>query len=353
MQLIMQYGIAFIVGLQSMEMDWLTSLMRFFSALGNEEFFMLLLPLLYWSIDSALGLRVGLILLTSNLFNHAGKLLLAGPRPYWVSPEVHTLWSSETSFGAPSGHAQLAVSVWGMMAAYVKRPWGWIAAVMVMFLIGFSRMYLGVHFPHDVLLGWLLGAIILWIFIRFWEPASRWVKNKSLPGQVATGLIISLIFILIGHGTWLFTHGFSIPSSWIENSLAAGAEKPEPLSADATFTSAGTFFGLAVGSAWIYSSGRYKVRSGKGSLSNDPLEKRALRYIIGVAGLLILYAGLGAIFPRGNELIHFLLRYIRYGLVGWWVAGGAPWVFIKFKLTENTGIGSTVHSWGEADIPGS
>jgi uncharacterized membrane protein len=65
----------------------------------------------------------------------------------------------------------------------------------------------------------------------------------------------------------------------------------------------------------------------------DPLGKRAIRYVIGLIGVLILYLGLGMIFPRGDGLIFYLLRYIRYALIGLWVAGGAPWVFVRFKLT--------------------
>jgi hypothetical protein len=65
-----------------------------------------------------------------------------------------------------------------------------------------------------------------------------------------------------------------------------------------------------------------------------PIEKRAIRYVIGLIGVLILYMGLGAIFPRGDGLIFYVLRYIRYALLGWWVSGGAPWVFVRFKLAE-------------------
>ena len=44
--------------------------------------------------------------------------------------------------------------------------------------------------------------------------------------------------------------------------------------------------------------------------------------------------GLGEIFPRGDGLLVYSLRFLRYALVGWWVTGGAPWVFMRFKLNE-------------------
>ncbi|MDO9303455.1 MAG: phosphatase PAP2 family protein [Anaerolineales bacterium] len=326
MQVFIESGIAFIIALQNTVGDWFIAPMRFFSYLGNEEFFLLVLPLIYWSVDSALGLRVGFILLTSNLFNNIGKLIFAGPRPYWVSSHVRALWSTETSFGIPSGHAQLAVSVWGMVAVYSRRTWIWVVSLTVIFLIGFSRIFLGVHFPHDVVFGWLLGAVILWAFTRFWEPVGAWVGQKTLSQQILIAFVVSLIFIVLGFGASTLRSGYQIPETWTSNALLAGTDLPDPVDPNSTFTSAGTLFGLAAGAAWIMSTGGYQA--------SGPVEKRAIRYVIGLIGVLILYMGLGAIFPRGDGFIFYLLRYIRYALLGWWVSGGAPWVFVRFKLAE-------------------
>jgi membrane-associated phospholipid phosphatase len=326
MQGFIESGIALIIALQSAVGDWLIVPMQFFSYLGNEEFFLLILPLIYWSVDASLGLRVGFILVTSNLFNYMGKLVFAGPRPYWVSSHVRALWLTETSFGVPSGHAQLAVSVWGMFAAYSRRTWVWIVSIAVIFLIGFSRIFLGVHFPHDVVFGWLLGAVILWAFTHFWDFVSVWISRKTLSQQILIAFVVSLLFIALGFGTWTLRSEYQIPEGWISNAQLAGTELPDPVDPNSTFTSAGTLFGLAAGAAWIISTGGYQA--------SGPVEKRAIRYVIGLIGILIFYMGLGAIFPRGDGLIFYLLRYIRYALVGWWVAGGAPWLFVRFKLAE-------------------
>lgn len=330
MQPLIEYGIALIISLQSIG-DGLIAPMRFFSFLGNEEFFLLVLPLIYWCIDSALGLRVGLILVTSNMVNYVGKLLFIGPRPYWVSSHVRALWTTETTFGIPSGHSQHAVAVWGMIAAYTKRTWVWVAAIAIMFLIGFSRIYLAAHFPHDVVFGWFLGAMVLWAFVRFWEPVGAWVRTKKLNHQIFIAFIASLIFVVIGLGVAALRSEYQIPETWINNANLAGADEPAPIDANDTFTSAGTFFGLAAGAAWIISLGGYQA--------SGPIQKRAIRYVIGLIGIIILWMGLGEIFPRGDGFIFYSLHYIRYTLIGWWVAGGAPWVFIRLKLAER-GISS-------------
>lgn len=329
MQPLIEYGIAFIISLQSIG-DWLIVPMRFFSYLGTENFFFLVLPLIYWCIDAALGLRVGFILVTSSMVNYVGKLLFVGPRPYWVSSHVRAFWP-EITFGMPSGHAQHAVGTWGMIAAYKKRIWLWVVAIAIIFFIGFSRIYLGTHFPHDVVFGWLIGSVILWAFTHFWEPVSTWVRTKTLNHQIFIAFIVSLMFVVIGLGVAGFRSAYQIPTTWIDNAILANAEEPDPVNVNDVFTPAGTFFGLAVGAAWIMSIGGYQA--------SGPIEKRALRYVIGLIGVLILWMGLGAILPRGDGFIFYTLRFIRYTLVGWWVAGGAPWVFMRLKLAER-GISS-------------
>ena len=332
MQALIENSIGFIIALQGMG-DWLILPMRFFSYLGNEETFLLVLPLIYWSVDSALGLRVAFILVTSNLFNNIGKLIFAGARPYWVSSHVRALWTTETTFGIPSGHAQNAVSVWGMIAAYNKRTWIWVAAIAVIFLIGFSRIFLGAHFPHDVVFGWLLGAVILWAFMRFWDPIEAWVSKKTLSQQILIAFAVSLLFIILGFGVAALRSNYHIPETWTSNALLAGADLPAPVDPNSPFTSAGTFFGTAVGLAWIIFIGGYQALG--------PIQKRAACYVIGLIGLLILWMGLGQVFPRGDGFVFYSLRFIRYALLGWWVAGGAPWLFIKIKLAEHkTGVNS-------------
>jgi membrane-associated phospholipid phosphatase len=321
MDFLIENGIDMILAIQGMG-DWLQTPMQFFTSLGYENFYLLILPILYWCVDSRLGLRVAFILLASIAVYDLLKLAFAGPRPYWVSTAVKP-FSVETSFGIPSGHAQNAVSVWGIMAAYLRRPWAWIVAITLMFLIGFSRMYLGVHFPHDVLAGWLIGAVILTLFLSLWDSTAARVKKMNLTQQVFLAFAISLIIALIGGVLVYGLRDYQIPDEWAANALRAG-EMPDPVSMDGILTSAGTLFGLSVGAAWIMQRGGFQAEG--------PIWKRALRYLIGLIGVVILWMGLGAVFPRQEELVSYILRYIRYALVGFWVTGGAPWLFFRFNL---------------------
>ena len=325
MEFLVQTGLNWIVAIQSLG-GWLEAPMRFFTFLGSEEFFFLVLPLIYWSVDAGLGLRVGIILALGNNLQLIFKLLFADPRPYWVSAQVRA-FIAEGTFGIPSGHAQNAIAVGGIIAARVRKRWAWIVAFVLAFLIGFSRLYLGVHFVHDVLAGWLIGGLLLWAVIGLWDPALAWLKGKSLGQQVLIGFVVSMIFLAVGGGSAVRLDGYSFPEEWKDNALRAGP-LPDPVSVEGILTVSGSLFGLAAGAAWIASWGGYQA--------SGPVEKRALRYVIGLIGILILWFGLGQIFPRDESLISYILRYLRYSLVGFWIIGGAPWLFFHFKLAERS-----------------
>ncbi len=326
MDTILNAGITWNIFLQNLG-SWLKTPMEAFSFLGTEYFFLLLLPALYWCVEQGLGLRVGIILLLSTSVNDALKLAIHGPRPYWYSPEVIG-YAQETSFGAPSGHAQIAAGVWGMLAAGVRKWWAWVIAILVILLISISRIYLGVHFPHDVILGLLVGALLLWIVIAQWNPVTRWVKCLSLGRQVMFAFLASLILILIEviPYAWLKVSSWQPPQAWA--SFATGA-----VTLSGAFTTAGTVFGLLAGLAWFSRQGGFDA--------GGPLWKRLLRFLVGVAGVLVLYLGLSALFgliaPDAEAVFPYILRFIRYALVGAWMSAGAPWAFVRLNLADKAG----------------
>ncbi|HJR81815.1 MAG TPA: phosphatase PAP2 family protein [Anaerolineales bacterium] len=323
MDFLLQTGVKWVIAIQSLG-SWLEVPMRFFSFLGLEDFFFLILPMVYWSVNARAGLQIAFILTLSNNLQEIFKLLFADPRPYWVSAQVKAL-AVERTFGIPSGHAQNSIGLFGIMAANIHKRWAWLVASVVVFLIGFSRLYLGLHFAHDVLAGWLIGGILLWAVVSLWDSAASWLKGRTLGQQVLIVFVISLIFVAAGAWGTARLQGYSFPAEWTANALRAGPV-PDPVSLEGFLTSAGSLFGLGAGAAWIASVGGYQA--------SGPIEKRALRYVVGVIGILIFWFGLGQLFPREESVISYSLRYLRYSLVGFWIIAGAPWLFFHFKLAE-------------------
>lgn len=309
--------------------SWLKTPMLAFSFFGTESFYMILMPLLYWCLDASLGLRVGIMLMLGNSLNGFFKLAFGWPRPYWVSPAVHA-YSAESSFGMPSGHAQVSTGVFGMLAAGANRRWvKWAAAGLVLF-IGLSRIYLGVHWTSDVLAGWLLGGLTLLLYLRLEKPVARWLAGKGLGMLITLALLASLVLLAVNLLPLVTYGGWTLDPQWSANAQAQQPGTPlDPLAAEGSFTAAGTLFGMLAGAAWLR-------RKAGGFDASGNLQQIALRYAIGVVGVLILWYGLGSVFPRTPDALGYSLRFIRYALLGWWVAALAPLLFRRLGLARGS-----------------
>lgn len=306
---------------------WLKPVMQAFSFLGTEEFYLLIAPVLFWCVNTRLGLRVGIFLMISGGINLGFKLAFHSPRPYWYDPRVIAM-SGETSFGLPSGHAQNAVAVWGTIASWFRRPWAWISAAGIIFFIGFSRMLLGVHFPIDVFTGWLIGAVLLWILIELEIPVTNLLKRWDLKRQLLVVFSASLILIIWGFLIRWLLNGWSIPETWIEFATITNPNQDpiNPLSLEGLVTNAGALFGLSAGAVLLPRFGGFSA--------GGPAGQRVLRYLVGVVGVALLWFGLRVVFPSGDTLVAYVFRYIRYALVGLWVTGIAPLLFIKLNIAS-------------------
>jgi hypothetical protein len=182
-------------------------------------------------------------------------------------------------------------------------------------------LYLGVHFPHDVLLGWLIGGVILWLGLRFRDPVMTWAKKLGVGWQVLCAFLASLVLILVPGVPfiWLKAANWQPSQDW-----AMFASQAITLSDVATI--AGTFFGMLAGLIWLAGQGGFQTKG--------LWWKLVLRYLLGLAGVFIIRYGLKYIFPSGETALAYFFGYLRYTVIGFWVTGGAPWIFIRVNLAE-------------------
>lgn len=321
---ILEWGIPIIEWFQGLG-DGLLPVMKFFTFLGTENFYLLILPSLLWCFDSALGFRVGLILLTSSNINATLKLALGLPRPYWVSDRVLG-YSAEKSFGAPSGHAQNAVTLWGRLSMGIGKRWITIGAIVLILAISISRLYLGVHFPTDILAGWIVGGIILILFLKLEAPVKDWLSRKSVAGQIFMVILFSLSLLALGLIVSAIVSGREMPLEWSDRGAAAfpDAEPNSPTYIDAFISASAVLLGLGSGGVLLFAWGGFNA--------GGPYLKRLLRFLVGVTGVMIIFYGLRWLFPSEPTLLGYIMRFIRYGLVGFWISYPAPKLFVKLKL---------------------
>lgn len=303
---------------------WLEYPMQAFTFLGSELFFLLVMPALYWSIDPVIGFRAGMMLILSGGLNSALKILFHTPRPFWVDSDVAAL-ASETSFGMPSGHSQNSAAIWGVIAATIRSKRAYILAILLVFFIGLSRIYLGMHFLHDVLTGWLAGILIILLYLKLEAPVAQWLKQKSLVVQILLSFLFAISFILLGYLARISASNWTLPPEWTTLALAAGAERPDPFNLEGVITIAGVAFGFTAGFAyWRHKFGVYEIKCSA--------LKRLARYAFGLLGIVALYFGLKIIFPEEPLLVGAIFRFIRYALIGLWVTFFAPLFFRFFRL---------------------
>lgn len=101
------------------------------------------------------------------------KNIVARPRPCWLDPTVPLLIETPMDFSFPSGHT-LSSAIGATILTRTDRRFGW-AAIPLAVLIAFSRLYLYVHFPSDVLGGALLGLCIGWLVFSGGSRAEAWL----------------------------------------------------------------------------------------------------------------------------------------------------------------------------------
>ena len=209
-----EFGINLIEVIQQLP-SWLDGPMDFITFTGTIEFYLLLIPFIYWAIHPRLGIRVLLILIGTDIVGSYAKHLFHEPRPYWLSESILAK-STETSYGIPSTHASGTMAVWGALFVKVQKHWFRTFAAAMILLVAFSRLYLGVHFPHDILLGWMIGLTGLWVIIRFENDILTWYRANSIQKQLLLALIISLAFAA---GGWIIVAaigGSPDPAAWAD-----------------------------------------------------------------------------------------------------------------------------------------
>ena len=170
----------------------------FFKSLNffdRKEFFFLLIPIIWVCLGWKFSLRFFYILLFGTLFNSVLKAFFASPRPFLLDSALGLI--SVHGYGFPSGAAQTAILLSGILLSLWKTSLTWSIAIIYTLLISFSRIYLGVHFPTDILAGWFFGALFLMAVLKFAPKLSQLLEKTSPLKLLGINILLALFLMFL------------------------------------------------------------------------------------------------------------------------------------------------------------
>jgi len=183
--------------LQSIRNPVLDAIFSVITRLGEETILMVVGMFILWCVNKKWGYRFFLVGMVGNTLNQLLKAIFLIPRPWVLDPEfpiVESARAAATGYSFPSGHTQTAAGVFGTLAMWIRKSWVTILCIVMSLLVGFSRMYLGVHTPLDVGVSLITAPIIVvglnWLMDRFEN------KPKAVLGLLLGALVFALVLVL-------------------------------------------------------------------------------------------------------------------------------------------------------------
>ncbi len=323
-----QWGIEVIRTVQNFSTPFLNEIMKIFTDASTYGFVVFIIGLYLWCIDYKKGLHLAYGAAFTSGLNGGIKRILKIPRPFTHAPEI--MLKSIGGFSTPSGHSSISAFIYPAVLFYkpfreklskdaqLARPQkngtasGKLkiaAAIILPLLVGFSRVYLGVHYPTDVLLGWGLGAFIF-LSMMFFLPAieaklSTLNRTEEDPQNIKFKKTASIRFTLAAFFSFIL--------------IFISREK---------VTEAGAILGLAFGNIRIFENSKYSFDASKGSFL-----QKFLRFIIGSAlsciPILIFYL----LKIDSSYAQYRLYRFLEFFMIGLIASGLAPIIFCLLKIS--------------------
>ena len=166
---------------------------RYITELGGTLIYLAIFFIIFWGINKKIAKYLLIVYITSNIVNFYAKAIIANERP----PESNWILIGASHLSTPSGHAMSSTVVWGYTSMKFKNMIMWVMSIILIILIGLSRIYLGVHWFGDVLTGWLFGVAILLIIWILEEPIRNFISKYNISTFYLILIIVGFVMMTL------------------------------------------------------------------------------------------------------------------------------------------------------------
>lgn len=287
------FEIQFLKFLEGIRTDFLNAFFESITILGEETLLIVLMAVIYFVCDKALARKIFFITAVSLGTNSVIKNFVRLPRPFADGKVSCVRPDTATGYSFPSGHTQNFATWSNALAQHFKKHWLRTLAIILTLLMAFSRMYLGAHYPSDVIVGALLGLGFAyggnWLFDK--------ISNKN-------ALYGGAVLLLLPFAIYFF------------------------FAADAQYADFFKFYGLLIG---FLCGTVFEERFAKLDCSGTIIKKLA-RVVLSVVLAVVIKEVLKKLFICDNLQLSLILDGVRYFALAFVILGVCPWLFKKVNL---------------------
>lgn len=179
--------------LEDLRFPVLNDIMLLITTLGEETAFLVAAMIVFWCVDKRKGYYMMAVGFLGTLLNQFLKLTFQEPRPWVKDPNFTILEQAREAaagFSFPSGHSTSAVGTFGSIASFAQRRWIKYICIAICVLVPFSRMYIGVHTPLDVIVGSLLALVLVYVLRPMCRPASDRAMRDIMVMMLCLAIIL-------------------------------------------------------------------------------------------------------------------------------------------------------------------
>lgn len=289
----------FLYFLQNLRSTPLNILAQFVTYFGQELILVGIICILYWCVNKRMAYKACCSYFVSGLIVQTLKVTFRIERPFLIDERLHPVdsaISAATGYSFPSGHTQGATSIYSSLALSMKKKSFSFFFGIIIVLVGFSRMYLGVHSPKDVIVSFLISLTISIAVDKFFDYLFKNDKLKLI--LLICTEVLSFVLILYCY--------YVVASGKTTNVLAKD-----------TFVSIAGVMGFFLGS---YLEDRYI----KFDTACKSTLFQVLKLVLGILGLLVIKSLLPLIIGKS-----MIANIVRYFLIALWLSYVYPLVIKK------------------------